>query len=122
MISQGTTRAKQSLLRELDRNFQQYFHTNLHEVIHELRVHHVDITSDPAPDELIQVIDQSRILDFVDAPTMLELRDTVHRVREGTFGVCVACKRRISAQTLEVEPNAKLCRSCSRRVVRSGLA
>lgn len=121
-MSQRAHRAKQSLLRELDKNFQQYFHTNLREVVQELRVHHMNITQEPGPDELIEAIDQSRILDFTDAPTFLELRDTVHRVREGHFGVCVACKRRISEQVLEREPNVKLCKACSSRVVRAGLA
>lgn len=118
MSSRTITHAKESLLRELDKNFQRYYRTDLREVINELRVHFVDINPEPAPDELIRAIDQSKILNFTDAPPFLELRDTVHRVRQGQFGFCVACKKRISSQVLEREPNVKLCRNCERRVAR----
>jgi hypothetical protein len=121
MLLQRTDRAKQSLLRELDINFQHYFHASLYEVINGLRLHYVDITTDPSPDELILVIDRTRILDFVPAPSILELRDTVHRVTTGTFGYCAGCKKPISTHVLESTPNAKLCPRCSQRVVRSGL-
>jgi len=122
MLSRRMDRAKQSLLNELDKNFQRYFHANLGEVINDLRLHYVEITYDPTPDELLSVIERSRILDFVPGPPLVELRDTIHRIIGGTFGVCIACKRPIAVEILESAPNAKLCPDCSQRVNQAGIS
>ena len=116
MLSQGTDRAKQTLLNELDQRFQFYFHANLQDVVNDLRLHYVEIRPDPSPDELMAAIDVSGILDFVPMPSIGELRDAVRRVKSGTYGFCIGCRGAISSDILESEPNAKFCSECSRGV------
>jgi RNA polymerase-binding transcription factor DksA len=115
-------RAKQSLLKELDANFQKHFHVTLSEVINDLRLHYGEITVDPSLDEVFVVIDRTKLLNFVASPSIYELRDSIHRISAGTFGICVACKHSIATDILESTPNATLCPSCSQRVAPSGLA
>ena len=111
-------RAKHSLLRELDARFQRYYHERLSEVINDLRIHHAEIKPDPDLDDLISVIDKNRILDFIPAPPMKELRETFARLKNGTFGFCVECGGKLPAEHLEKEPTTKLCSSCYARMLR----
>jgi RNA polymerase-binding transcription factor DksA len=110
-------RAKYSLLRELDARFQRYYHERLSEVINDLRLHHAEIKPDPNLDELISVIDKNRILDFVSAPPMKDLRETFDRLKRGTFGLCVDCGNKLAPELLEKQPTMKLCDGCSNRKV-----
>lgn len=108
-------RAKYSLLRELDARFQRYYHERLSDVINDLRIHHAEIKPDPNLDELISVIDKNRILDFVSAAPMREIRETFDRLKRGTFGICVQCGNKMPTELLEKEPTLKLCGPCANR-------
>ena len=61
-------RVMYSLLRELDVRFQRSYHERLSEVINDLRLHHTEIKPDANTDELISIIDRSRLLYFVSDP------------------------------------------------------
>ena len=106
-------RAKYSLLRELDARFQRYYHERLSDIINDLRLHHAEIKPDPNLDELITVIDRNKILDFVSAAPMKEIRETFDRLKHGTFGLCVECRTKLPPDQLEKQPTLRLCSTCS---------
>jgi RNA polymerase-binding transcription factor DksA len=110
-------RAEQSLLRELDTRLQTSWHETLQDVITDLRVRWVDIKSDAGADELISVIHSYRLLDFVSTQPLIEIRDTIQRIKQGTFGLCVGCGEEISAEIIETHPNTKLCSACAGRLI-----
>jgi RNA polymerase-binding transcription factor DksA len=109
-------RAEQSLLRELDTRLQTSWHETLQDVITDLRVHWVDVKSNATADELISVIHNYRLLDFASTQPLMEIRDTIRRIKQGTFGVCSDCGEEISGEILECQPNAKLCPACAGRL------
>ncbi len=41
-----------------------------------------------------------------------EFRSALHRLEEGTYGICLTCKRPISQDTLDADPTARLCPVC----------
>ena len=41
-----------------------------------------------------------------------EFRSALHRLEEGTYGICLTCKRPISQDTLDADPTARLCPTC----------
>jgi len=108
-------RAKYSLLRELDVRFQRSYHERLGEIINDLRMHHIEIKPDATADELISIIDRSRLLYFVSDPSIQELRTTFERLRIGTFGTCEHCGEAIPPEVLEKAPTTTLCTPCSGR-------
>jgi RNA polymerase-binding transcription factor DksA len=110
-------RVKYSLLRELDVRFQRSYHERLSEIINDLRLHHTEIKPDANADELISIIDRSRLLYFVSDPPMKELRATFDRLRKGTFGICELCGETIPTELLEKTPTMNLCDLCFRRSV-----
>lgn len=108
-------RVKNSLLRELDVRFQRSYHERLSEIINDLRLHHAEVRPDANADELISVIDRSRLLYFVSDPPIQELRATFERLRKGTFGICELCGATIPAELLEKAPTMSLCDPCFRQ-------
>ncbi len=46
--------------------------------------------------------------------TVGEIHQALNRIGSGTYGICVACKGRISLQRLEVFPTARFCLQCQR--------
>lgn len=44
------------------------------------------------------------------------LQDTLDRVAEGEYGVCVRCGQPINPERLEILPTTKLCVDCAREV------
>jgi DnaK suppressor protein len=105
-------RVKYSLLRELDVRFQHSYHERLSEIINDLRLHHTEIKPDANADELISIIDRSKILYFASDPPIKELRATFERLRKGTFGICEHCGETIPAELLEKTPTMNLCDPC----------
>lgn len=43
-----------------------------------------------------------------------ELRGALERLEQGLFGTCIACKREIDQDLLEVDPAMRLCEQCER--------
>ncbi len=41
-----------------------------------------------------------------------EYRSALHRLEDGTYGICLTCKRPISQDTLDADPTARLCPAC----------
>ena len=105
-------RAEQSLLKELDTRLQTSWHETLQDVITDLRVHWVDVKPNATADELISVIHTYRLLDFVNTQPLIEIRDTIRRIKQGTFGVCPGCGKEISAEVLASRPNTRMCAAC----------
>ncbi len=48
-----------------------------------------------------------------------EFRSALHRLEEGTYGICLTCKRPISQDTLDADPTARLCPACEHSFARS---
>jgi RNA polymerase-binding transcription factor DksA len=44
-----------------------------------------------------------------------ELRSALSRLENGTFGICISCKREIPADTLSTDPAQRLCSECESR-------
>jgi len=54
------------------------------------------------------------LLAFKSDPRIDELRGALERLEEGSFGRCIACKRDIDQELLEVDPAMRLCEQCER--------
>jgi RNA polymerase-binding transcription factor DksA len=52
-------------------------------------------------------------LDFKADTRLLELRDAMQRMEEGTYGICLLCKAEIPQYILEDSPTTLLCESCA---------
>ena len=115
-------RAEESLLKQLDTRLQTSWHETLQDVITDLRIRWVDVKQDADADELISVIHTYRLLDFVTAQPLIEIRDTIRRIKQGTFGVCLGCGKEISGDLLESQPSVTLCSTCTEQLnsVRQG--
>jgi len=50
-----------------------------------------------------------------DAHLLRAIEEALARIRQGTFGVCQACKQLISRARLEAVPWTRLCRECKER-------
>jgi hypothetical protein len=46
-----------------------------------------------------------------------ELHGALHRLDEGTFGICIACKRRMNQTLLDSDPIRRLCPECERKLL-----
>jgi len=117
MNTHDLNRVKYSLLRELDIRFQRSYHERLSEIINDLRLHHTEIKPDANADELISVIDKSRLLYFASDNPIKEIRATFERLRQGTFGICERCGETIPAELLEKTPTMTLCAPCFEQAV-----
>ena len=47
-----------------------------------------------------------------------ELHSALQRLDEGTFGICMTCKRPIGQDSLQADPTRRLCRSCEQACLR----
>lgn len=43
-----------------------------------------------------------------------ELRSALYRLDEGTYGICIHCKRPIEQEALDADPAQRLCPDCTR--------
>ncbi len=46
-----------------------------------------------------------------------EFRSALHRLEEGTYGICLTCKRPISQDALNADPTTRLCPACEQAYV-----
>jgi hypothetical protein len=52
------------------------------------------------------------ILSFKSDPRLDELHDALHRIEEGTYGVCIGCKHDIGQPILKEDPTRRMCNVC----------
>ncbi len=55
------------------------------------------------------------ILAFKSDPRLDELRGALERLEDGSYGVCLSCKREISRDLLETDPVRRMCSACETR-------
>jgi RNA polymerase-binding transcription factor DksA len=105
-------RVKTALLKELDVTLQQYCRQGLQDIMTDLRIRYTNSEPDSSPDEIISAVLQSGVLKTISAPPMVHVRESLERLRLGTFGSCVLCGKEISSTHLEKNPTATYCTSC----------
>lgn len=114
-------RVKAALLSELDITLQKCCHQRLADVVNDLQIRYASIKPDYSPDEVFSVFLQSGVLKPITAAPIVRMRESLERIRMGTFGLCVLCGREISAKYLEQNPTTTHCASCdqeSQRLMR----
>ena len=107
-------RVKAALLSELDVSLQKYCHQRLKDVVNDLRLRHINVKPDSSPDEVFSVFLQSGVLKTMTAAPIVRMRESLERIRMGTFGLCALCGREISAKYLIQNPTTTRCASCDR--------
>jgi RNA polymerase-binding transcription factor DksA len=107
-------RVKAALLSELDVTLQKCYHQHLDDVMNDLRLRYVNIKPDSSPDEVLSMFLQSGVLKTMSAAPMVRMRESLERIRMGTFGLCALCGREISSQYLERNPTTTHCLSCDK--------
>jgi RNA polymerase-binding transcription factor DksA len=107
-------RVKAALLSELDVSLQKCCHQRLTDVVNDLQIHYASIKPDSSPDEVFSVFLQSGVLKTMTAAPIVRMRESLERIRKGTFGLCVTCGRNIPAAYLEKNPTTTHCASCDR--------
>jgi RNA polymerase-binding transcription factor DksA len=114
-------RVKAALLTELDVTLQKCCHQRLNDVVNDLQIRYTNLRPDPSPDEVFSVFLQSGVLKTMSTAPIVRMRESLERIRMGTFGLCVLCGREISAKYLERNPTTTHCASCdqeSQRLMR----
>ena len=114
MKGKDLQRVKAALLTELDVTLQKCYHQRLKDVVTDLQIRHANIQSNPSPDEVFSVFLQSGVLKTMSAAPVVRMRESLERIRMGTFGLCVLCGREISAKYLEQNPTTTHCASCDK--------
>jgi RNA polymerase-binding transcription factor DksA len=105
-------RVKTALLKELDVTLQQCYHQRLHDVVNDFRVRFADIKTNSSPDEVFSLFLQTGVLKTMSAAPMVRVRESLERLRSGTFGFCTVCGGNISTASLEKNPTTTHCPSC----------
>jgi|WetSurMetagenome_2_1015567.scaffolds.fasta_scaffold113286_2 DnaK suppressor protein len=59
------------------------------------------------------------LLSFKNDPHLEELRNALARIEQGTYGVCISCKHRISRESLYSDPARRMCPECEERFART---
>jgi DnaK suppressor protein len=67
-------------------------------------------TEEQSVDDFVQEVDFA--LMQMKSDTLRRIDEAMHRLEDGTYGVCVDCSTDISAGRLKALPFAELCRSC----------
>lgn len=60
-------------------------------------------------------------LAFKSDPCLDELRTALDRLDRGTYGVCIACKRKIPLGSLIANPAQRICSACEEAFTHAGL-
>ena len=107
-------RVKTALLSELDISLQKYCHQRLKDVVNDLQIRYASIRPDSSPDEVFSVFLQNGVLKTMTAAPIVRMRESLERIRMGTFGLCALCGREISAKYLIQNPTTTHCASCDR--------
>jgi RNA polymerase-binding transcription factor DksA len=107
-------RVKAALLSELDMTLQKCCHQRLNDVVTDLQIRYANIKPDSSPDEVFSAVLKSGMLKTISAPPMVRMRESLERIRLGTFGLCGLCGRKISTKYLEQNPTTTHCASCDK--------
>jgi RNA polymerase-binding transcription factor DksA len=105
---------KTALLRKLDVTLQQCCHQRLKDVMNDLRIHYVNIKPDSSPDDVFSVVLESGVLKTISAAPVVQMRESLERLRKGTFGFCISCEREISAKYLQQNLTTMHCDLCDK--------
>lgn len=54
------------------------------------------------------------LLAFKSDSYLEQLRAALSRLDEGTFGVCLNCKKEIDAESMDADPTCRMCKRCER--------
>jgi RNA polymerase-binding transcription factor DksA len=107
-------RIKIALLKELDITLQKCCHQCLNDVMTDLRIHYASLKPDSSPDEVFSLFLQSGVLKTISAKPVVRMRESLERLRLGTFGLCSLCGKEISSKYLEQNPTTIRCASCDK--------
>jgi DnaK suppressor protein len=82
-------------------------------------VQYIKNSGEPMPDPCDKAFQEffysiSFSLGNKDRQTILETKEAIKRIDEGTFGICERCGRKISEKRLTANPSATLCIECKR--------
>ncbi len=70
-------------------------------------------TEEQSVDDFVQEVDIA--LMQMKSETLERIDDAIHRLEDGTYGVCVECGAEIAAGRLKALPFAETCRACQER-------
>lgn len=65
----------------------------------------------------ISEVEIDGILAFKSDPKLDELRGALERLENGTFGICIGCKRQIRQSDLDKELTRRVCTRCEKQFV-----
>ena len=54
------------------------------------------------------------LLAFKSDPRLEELRSALLRIDDGSFGICISCKREIGQEVLDRDPSQRVCTACEK--------
>jgi RNA polymerase-binding transcription factor DksA len=107
-------RVKAALLNRLDTALQRCYHQGLQEVMTDLRIHYSNVKPDSSPDEIFSLFLQTGILKTMSAEPIVQMRESLERLNQGTFGTCTVCGSEIPVKRLEIDPTAPWCDVCDK--------
>ena len=61
------------------------------------------------------------VLSFKSDPQLEDLHTALGRIEDGTYGVCIGCKRDIGEQLLAADPTRRVCAVCEREYSKPAL-
>lgn len=108
---------KTALMRELDIALQHQCHQALNEVINDLRLRYVNVKPGSTPDDIFSILLSTGILKNFTNASIVEMRESIERLRSNTFGICLICGRDISLEMLVEHPTSRRCLQCERRIL-----
>lgn len=105
---------KKILLKELDTALIRSYHQSLNEILNDLYVRGTISRMDTTAEGVFSALKSSRLLDFSDMDEIVEFRDVMRRIDNGTFGKCACCSRHIPIRVLSKHPTIPFCPLCEK--------
>lgn len=100
--------------------FKQKLEKEKKEILEELKTHKdiADFGSDVDPDEETdESAEYGNIMSVVQTlkNRLVDIELALKKIKNGKYGVCEKCKKKISEKLLEIDPESRLCRECKKR-------
>ena len=76
------------------------------------RTYGVDLRRDEFIGGVMSSHEIDGILSFKSDPRLDELHEALHRIEQGTYGVCLSCKHEIGDSVLQRDPGSRMCSVC----------
>jgi RNA polymerase-binding protein DksA len=97
--------------------FKQKLEKEKQEVLEESKKHKgiTDFGSDVDPDEETDESEEySNVMSIVQTlkERLSNIESALEKINNGGYGICENCKKEISLEVLEIDPESKLCREC----------